>query len=204
MAKAARDRHDLARATDLYLEALALHTRHGDSLSIASCLRGLGITAALGGKDDRAIRLLGAEVALRTSIGAAEPRSLTWRTVLAGARRRVGEVVYQQAWAAGQALSLSEAIAEAHAAPNVRIETTGDTNPFDLTSREWQVLALLAAGHSNPEIAESLFISRRTVTTHITNLYAKLGVANRAAAVGEAHRRGLLDVGPTQPDTQVT
>jgi non-specific serine/threonine protein kinase len=197
MAKAARDRHDLARATALYLEALALHPEHGDNLSVASCLRGLGITAALGNQDERAIRLLGAEAALRASIGAAEPRSSSWRTALADARRQVGEAEFERAWSAGQALSLAEAIAEAQAVSEEVAGSSATVDRFDLTIRERQVLRLLTAGHSNPEIAESLFISRRTVTTHITNLYAKLGVDNRVAAVGEAHRRGLLDLGPT-------
>jgi DNA-binding NarL/FixJ family response regulator len=61
-----------------------------------------------------------------------------------------------------------------------------------LTSREHEVLGLLAAGWSNPEIADALFISRRTVTTHVTNLFAKLGVGNRVEAVTAAQRHGLL------------
>jgi DNA-binding NarL/FixJ family response regulator len=61
-----------------------------------------------------------------------------------------------------------------------------------LTTREQEVLALLAAGRSNPEIADALFISRRTVTTHVTNLFAKLGVGNRVEATTEAHRLGLI------------
>jgi len=61
-----------------------------------------------------------------------------------------------------------------------------------LTSREHEVLQLLAAGRSNPEIADALFISRRTVTTHVTNLFAKLGVGNRVEAVTAAQRQGLL------------
>jgi DNA-binding CsgD family transcriptional regulator len=67
-----------------------------------------------------------------------------------------------------------------------------------LTGRELDVLRLLAAGRSNPEIADALFISRRTVTTHVTNLFAKLGVANRVEATTEARRRGL--VADEQPD----
>jgi DNA-binding NarL/FixJ family response regulator len=50
------------------------------------------------------------------------------------------------------------------------------------------VLELLAAGRSNAEIADALFISRRTVTTHVSNLYAKLGAASRAEAIAFALR----------------
>jgi DNA-binding CsgD family transcriptional regulator len=51
---------------------------------------------------------------------------------------------------------------------------------------------LLAAGRSNTEIAEALFISRRTVTTHVSHLYAKLGVASRAEAIAHAYAHALV------------
>ncbi len=76
-----------------------------------------------------------------------------------------------------------------------------DSPAFGLTVRELEVLQLLASGRSNSEIADALFISRSTVTTHITNLFNKLGVANRTEAVDLAHRRDLLrqvDVPSTQ------
>jgi DNA-binding NarL/FixJ family response regulator len=53
------------------------------------------------------------------------------------------------------------------------------------------VLALLATGRSNAEIAEALFVSPRTVTTHVTRIYDKLGVASRAEAVSRTLREGL-------------
>ena len=49
----------------------------------------------------------------------------------------------------------------------------------------------MVAGHSNPRIAAALFVSRRTVTTHLTSIFAKLGVTNRAEAIAYAHRHGL-------------
>jgi DNA-binding NarL/FixJ family response regulator len=61
-----------------------------------------------------------------------------------------------------------------------------------LTARETDVLGLLVSGRSNPEIADVLFISRRTVTTHITNIFAKLGVSNRVEATTAAQLRGLV------------
>jgi non-specific serine/threonine protein kinase len=63
----------------------------------------------------------------------------------------------------------------------------------DLTPRERVVLALLAEGLSNPAIAEALFISERTVTTHLSRLYAKLDVSTRAEAIALAMRTGLVD-----------
>jgi two-component system nitrate/nitrite response regulator NarL len=61
-----------------------------------------------------------------------------------------------------------------------------------LTEREQQMLEFLAAGKSAPAIAAELYLSPTTVKTHLGNLYEKLGVSDRAAAVAEAMRRGLL------------
>ncbi|MET7890406.1 response regulator transcription factor [Streptomyces mirabilis] len=61
-----------------------------------------------------------------------------------------------------------------------------------LSAREREVLALVAKGTSNREIARVLFISEATVKTHLTHLYAKLGVNDRAAAVAVAYDRGIL------------
>ena len=61
-----------------------------------------------------------------------------------------------------------------------------------LSAREREVLALVAKGTPNREIARELFISEATVKTHLTHLYAKLGVNDRAAAVASAYDRGLL------------
>ncbi|MEU9481426.1 response regulator transcription factor [Streptomyces sp. NPDC048191] len=61
-----------------------------------------------------------------------------------------------------------------------------------LSAREREVLALVAKGTSNREIARELFISEATVKTHLTHLYAKLGVNDRAAAVAVGYDRGIL------------
>ncbi|MET8829607.1 response regulator transcription factor [Streptomyces sp. NPDC004610] len=66
-----------------------------------------------------------------------------------------------------------------------------------LSAREREVLALVAKGTSNREIARALFISEATVKTHLTHLYTKLGVKDRAAAVAVAYERGIL--GRTTP-----
>lgn len=64
----------------------------------------------------------------------------------------------------------------------------------ELSGREVEVVRLLAEGLSNRAIAEALFLSEATVKTHLVRVYRKLGADNRAAAVSEAVRRGLLDL----------
>ena len=63
--------------------------------------------------------------------------------------------------------------------------------PAGLTTREAEVLALLASGLSNSEIAQRLFVSHATVKTHINRIFAKTGARNRAQAVRYAYQTGL-------------
>jgi DNA-binding NarL/FixJ family response regulator len=89
-------------------------------------------------------------------------------------------------------------------AHNARIALTGDTRRRDsdnrghkgLTAREFEVLRLVAAGQSNPEIAAKLFISAKTASVHVSNILAKLGVTSRGEAAATAHRQRLFDPAP--------
>jgi two-component system, NarL family, nitrate/nitrite response regulator NarL len=62
-----------------------------------------------------------------------------------------------------------------------------------LTPREQEILHLIAAGNSLPQIAKDLYLGLTTVKTHVQHLYEKLGVSDRAAAVASAMRRGLIE-----------
>ena len=70
-----------------------------------------------------------------------------------------------------------------------RAEPSGPT----LSARAREVLGMIADGASIPSIAKQLFLAPSTIKTHVQRLYEKLGVGDRAAAVAEAMRRGLLD-----------
>ena len=73
-----------------------------------------------------------------------------------------------------------------------RAPSEGETAVPDLTSREREVLGLLAQGLAQGEIATALVISEKTVATHIQHVLEKLGVHSRAEAVALAHRSGLV------------
>jgi DNA-binding NarL/FixJ family response regulator len=70
------------------------------------------------------------------------------------------------------------------------VEPTSGVVP--LSDREMEVLALLSKGMTNKDLAAALFISRATVKSHIENILRKLEASDRAAAVAEGFRRGLL------------
>jgi DNA-binding NarL/FixJ family response regulator len=101
------------------------------------------------------------------------PRSELYRAVRAAAR---GEAV------------LSPAVA-------TRVLRHARSDAPGLSAREIEVLELVAKGTTNKEAARQLFISEATVKTHLLHIYAKLGVADRAAAVAAAFDRGLLTPG---------
>lgn len=75
----------------------------------------------------------------------------------------------------------------------VEIRRRAEPSGPALSAREHEVLAMIAAGRSIPAIAEHLFLAPSTIKTHVQRLYEKLGVSDRAAAVAEAMRRGLLE-----------
>jgi two-component system, NarL family, nitrate/nitrite response regulator NarL len=91
--------------------------------------------------------------------------------------------------ARGETILASEA--QAGIAREVRVRRD-EERPI-LTSREREILELTANGRSAPQIAGELYLSTATVKTHLQHLYEKLGVSDRAAAVAEAMRRGLLE-----------
>jgi non-specific serine/threonine protein kinase len=202
------DQGDYAQAAEWYAEAVATYDHIGgmvaalawDRESVARALAGLAALASACGQPDRAARLFGAAERLREEVGLALafPERATYERATAAAAARLGDTAFAVAWAAGRAMRPEEATAEVEellvAARERKAPGQGEPVAADgLTPREREILSLVATGRTNPEIAESLFISRRTVDTHLTNLYAKLGVDGRPAAIAHALRQGLAE-----------
>jgi DNA-binding CsgD family transcriptional regulator/tetratricopeptide (TPR) repeat protein len=122
---------------------------------------------------------------------AAEPLRTAHATALRlGARPLLGEVT---TLARRARIPLEQPAAPATPA------TPSPAQRLGLTDRELEVLAYVAAGRSNREIGEALFISPKTASVHISNILRKLGVTSRVQAATAAQRLGLVDQLPTGP-----
>lgn len=106
-------------------------------------------------------------------------------------RNALTDKEFDAAWAAGAALSTEEAIAYARRGRGERKRPP--TGWDSLTPTERDVVRLVAEGLGNKDIGERLFISPRTVQTHLTHVYAKLGLTSRMQLAQEAARRSVLD-----------
>jgi DNA-binding CsgD family transcriptional regulator/tetratricopeptide (TPR) repeat protein len=127
--------------------------------------------------------------ALLRAAGAAAARDD--REGAAGRLRRAAELAGQVA-----AHPLRERVSQFARRARIPLPGPGDDRPaipFGLTSREQEVLRLVAAGRSNRDIAAELFISPRTASVHVSNILGKLGVATRGEAAATAHRLHLFD-----------
>ncbi len=115
------------------------------------------------------------------------------------ARRALDEAAYATAWAEGRAMSSEESLAEALAVevapttmPPAAVPKPPEKDPFAaLSATELRVLRLLAGGRTTREIAGDLVVAVSTVDRHITHIYEKLGVRNRAEATAFALKHGL-------------
>jgi two-component system, NarL family, response regulator LiaR len=76
--------------------------------------------------------------------------------------------------------------------PALAVGTSGPPPDTDLSPREIEVLRLIAAGHSNQEIADQLFLSLNTIKKHNSTLFSKLGVVRRTQAIEKAKQLGIL------------
>ena len=176
--QAERDAHEaLARAAEV--EAYVFVP------DILECL------ATLAGEADsqrEAARLFGAAGAIRQRMGAVRFKiyDAGYQTSAAVLRDALGKQGFESAWAEGGALSTEKAIAYAQRGRGERKRPTSGW--ASLTPTERDVVRLVSEGLANNDIATRLFVSPRTVQTHLTHVYAKLGLNSRVQLAQEAAR----------------
>ena len=187
----ARARGEAGDAEDLLHAALGRQVRHDLRPGIAVTLEALGALALDAESATEAVRCFAAGDALRSAIGlATRPVDETERAKsIALAREVLGPEAFEQHWTAAAALSLSEMIEYVSRARGERKRPTAGW--ASLTPTEQRIVALVATGLTNPQIAERMFIARGTVKVHVSHIFAKLGVSTRAELAAQAMKRGV-------------
>jgi DNA-binding CsgD family transcriptional regulator/tetratricopeptide (TPR) repeat protein len=188
--------NDLNSARLLFTESLTL--RRELKLSTSSVewgLFGFACLAAAEKQARRAVRLFAPTDCLFLDKRASQANEVERKRYLAMAREQLDEAAFTAAWKGGKAMTLEQAIAEAEQETVAHAPAPAPALPRDpnaLTPRELEVLRLVAAGLSDAQVAAKLIISRRTVSTHLTAIYGKLGVTSRSAATRCALDRKLV------------
>jgi non-specific serine/threonine protein kinase len=192
LGRIALDTHDLHQARTHWQEGLSLAQEVGDQWAVAHCLDGFAGLFALERQPQLAARLFGAADGVRERIGAGLPPAFqAWRDrELPLARSAIGNVAFEAAFVEGRCLALEQALALLDA-PEPGSPQAATPAALPLTAREIEVLRLVAAGLTNAQIAEKLVVSPTTVNAHLRNIYRKLDLTSRAAAVRFAVEHGL-------------
>lgn len=204
LALAEIDAGNFEGAKPLLAEALACYAGAGNTMSLGMVFAGL-VRLAIHATDQHqgarwTARLLGVALAWSEHLGGVsvplarvpnEPVAAQARNILGGER-------FAQEFDEGKRLDFDEVVAlatevtriepEPHAAPSPAVKSE---RPNDLTAREVEVLRLVATGLSNPQIAQHLVLSTRTVEAHLRSIFAKLEVTSRTAATRFAIEHGL-------------
>ena len=187
---------DYAAAHRLFEESLTISGELSEKWVIAMSLLGLGEVVAAQQKLAWAAQLWGAADALRDAIGVPiRPVDLAdYERSVSAARVHLGERAFTTAWAQGRAMTPEQALDAKgqKPAPSPTTTLTPPTYPSGLTAREVEVLRLLAGGLTDLQIAEKLVLSPRTVHTHISSIYNKLGVTSRSKATRYAIEHHLV------------
>jgi DNA-binding CsgD family transcriptional regulator len=161
----------------------------GHATFLPGCLDALAEVAAGLGADEDAVRLFAAAERASAEIGVVRvpPEAEHWAAIEAKLREELGEETYEAARGQGAQLSLEDALEWARRARGPRRRPPGGWAA--LTPTELRVAELASEGLTNPQIGERMFISKQTVKTHLSHVFGKLDVHNRAELTAQAVRR---------------
>jgi DNA-binding CsgD family transcriptional regulator len=178
--RAERDAHD----------ALTCSAEFEAHLSVPDILECLASLAKDAGSHRESARLFGAAHGIRQRMGAVRFKiyDADYHASVTALRDAMGDSDFDSAWAEGTALSTEEAIAYAQRGRSQRKRPTSGWGALTPTERD--VVRLVSEGLGNNDIATRLFVSPRTVQTHLTHVYTKLGLSSRVQLVQEAARHG--------------
>ncbi|MBI3241513.1 MAG: hypothetical protein HYZ49_04380 [Chloroflexi bacterium] len=184
------DRRNVVLARSLVEESLMVLNEIGDRWFMALSLEEFAAVAAAERHPEHAARLFGAAEALREAIQCPLPvaRRALYERSLALARTQADAATFARAWAEGRQLGPHQALT---LTPPPTTSAASPAAPDGLTTREVEVLRLLATGLTNAQIAEKLVVSPTTINAHLRNIYGKLGVTSRTTAVRFAVENGL-------------
>ena len=168
-------------------EALAIADKTGGYVRLPDTLECLAVVAAET-NPQHAARLLGAAEGVRQRHGEARFKifQANYDSTVLSVRDALEDGTFHAAWEEGAALTTTEAIAYAQRGRGERKRPTSGWE--SLTPTEVDVVKLVGEGLANKDVAARLFISPRTVQSHLTHVYAKLGVTSRVQLVQEAAR----------------
>jgi ATP/maltotriose-dependent transcriptional regulator MalT len=178
------------KGTEAYtalVEAFLVAFELEDKWHIAGCLVEIAHIALMRGEMERAARIVGASESLFPNINAHAPAlsAAAYQELVTKLPTRLGEHKYRALFGEGMALAMLNELATweqlIHEAPIAEALRTASATP--LTEREQEVLRLLAQGLTNMQIAERLIVSPFTINAHLRNIYNKLDVPSRPAAI---------------------
>jgi predicted ATPase/DNA-binding CsgD family transcriptional regulator len=189
LGRLAAARGDWIEAESLLHQALAPRAQRRMWLWVPQTLDALAEVAAGMGSQEVATRLLGAVERARDDLGLVRwaPDGPRFKALERDLRAQMGDAAFTTAWAEGQGLTLERAVEWIRRSRGSHKRPRGGWEGLTPTERE--VARHVAAGLTNGEIGRAMFVAPGTVKTHLSHIYAKLGVRNRAELTAETARR---------------
>ena len=187
---------DVEEASASWAESLSIEHELNNPLGIVWAVGGLALVAAARKDEERALRLAAIidRLSRESSFTTLPQRVSQLNQTVGRIRNKLGEQKSLGIWTEGQAMSSARALEYALGGSQLQVALTADSGP--LSRREREVAAMVAAGMTNKQIAEKLFIAERTAEGHVERIRNKLGVRSRTEVATWAVAHGLV---PRQP-----